>query len=135
MQGILVILFFIGMCGDAYTTFSGILSGLGNQIGNVQDMQNYIFPTIGTSVITGLNLFTVDLFERSKQKEQRGIKIIFLLWFLAILVDFLTSWMGSTNFIKEEANFFTANFLVFFITIFITSSPALLRYIIKNPIY
>ncbi len=142
MQGTLVLLFFIGMLGDAFTTFRGILEILGTQLGNVnfndtgyalaqlgnvQDPGNYAFATIGTSVITGLNILTIDIFARKA-------KIIFLVWSLAIISDFIASLTGSLTFIKPGANPLLAYPLVFLITIFITVSPAMLRYIMKHPI-
>lgn len=142
MQGTLVFLFFIGMVGDAFTTFLGILEILGTkignvnfndpgyalaQLGNVNDPGNYAFAMIGTSVITGLNILTTDVFARKE-------KIIFLFWLPAIIVDFIASLTGSLTFIKPGANPFLAYGLVFFVTIFITVSPAMLRYIMKRPI-
>ncbi len=133
MQAILLFLFFIGMLGDSFTTFLGILGGLGTPVGNptdtanIADMGNYVFAMIGTSVITGLNLLTVDVFERKNP-------IIFLIWAPAVFFDFITSLIASFGFIKPGANPL-AYVLVFFITIFITASSAMLRYIMKKPIY
>jgi hypothetical protein len=127
MQATLFFLFFIGMVGDSYTTFLGILGGLGTQIGN-PDIGNLAFAGMGTSVITGLNLLTLDVFERKN-------KILFLFWAPAVIVDFITSLIGSSTFIKSGANLLLAYFLVFVITMFITASPAMLRYIMKNPVY
>ncbi|MDZ4784520.1 MAG: hypothetical protein SGJ02_00430 [bacterium] len=127
MQETLVVLFFIGMLGDAFTTFLGILGGLGIKIGNVNDLGAYAFALIVTSVITGLNIFTVDVFDRKE-------KIILPVWFVAVIVDFVTSLIGSFGFIQPGANVFFAYILVFFLTMFITISPAMLRYIIKRPI-
>jgi hypothetical protein len=127
MQATLLLLFFIGMLGDSYTTFLGILGALGTQIGNLEDIGNYAFAGIGTSVITGLNLLTIDVFARKN-------KIIFLFWAPAVIVDFVTSLIGSFTFIKSGANLVLAYLLVFIITMFITSSPAMLRYIQKNPV-
>ncbi|HBK99346.1 MAG TPA: hypothetical protein DD001_19520 [Microcoleaceae bacterium UBA10368] len=128
MQATLLFLFFIGMLGDSYTTFIGILGGLGTQIVNPDDIGNLAFAAMGTSVITGFNLLTLDVFERKN-------KIIFLFWAPAVMVDFITSLIGSFTFIKPGANLLLAYFLVFIITMFITSSPAMLRYIQKNPVY
>jgi len=134
MQAILLFLFFIGMLGDSFTTFLGILGGLGTPVGNptdtanIADMGNYVFAMIGTSVITGLNLLTVEVFERKN-------KILFLFWAPAVIVDFVTSLIGSFTFIKSGANLLLAYLLVFIITMFITASPAMLRYIMKNPVY
>ncbi len=128
MQATLLFLFFIGMLGDSYTTFIGILGGLGTPIVNPDDIGNLAFAAMGTSVITGFNLLTLDVFERKN-------KIIFMLWAPAVIVDFITSLIGSFTFIKPGANLLLAYFLVFIITMFITSSPAMLRYIQKNPVY
>ncbi len=127
MQATLFFLFFIGMLGDSYTTFLGILGGLGTQIGD-PDIGNLAFAAMGTSVITGLNLLTLDVFERKNP-------IIFMIWAPAVIVDFITSLIGSFTFIKSGANLLLAYFLVFIITMFITASPAMLRYIQKNPVY
>jgi len=127
MQETLVFLFFIGMLGDAFTTFLGILGGLAIKIGNFNNLGPYAFALIVTSVITGLNIFTVDVFDRKE-------KIIFLVWVPAVIVDFITALVGSSGFIQPEANAFFAYILVFFLTMFITISPAMLRYIIKYPI-
>lgn len=128
MQATLLFLFFIGMLGDSYTTFLGILGGLGTQTANPDDIGNLAFAAMGTSVITGFNLLTLDVFERKN-------KIIFLFWAPAVIVDFITSLIGSFTFIKPGANLLLAYFLVFIITMFITTSPAMLRYIQKNPVY
>jgi len=128
MQATLFFLFFIGMLGDSFTSFLGILGALGTQLGNPEDIGNYAFAAIGTSVITGLNLLTLDIFERKN-------KILFLFWAPAVIVDFVTSLIGSFTFIKSGANLLLAYLLVFIITMFITASPAMLRYIMKNPVY
>lgn len=128
MQLTLVVLFCIGMIGDAFTSFLGILGSTGAQIGNYNDAGNYALALFGTCVITGLNIYTMDIFERKE-------KIMFLIWLPAILVDFITSLVGSFGFIKPEANQLLAYFIVFLITIFITASPGMARYILKNPIY
>lgn len=128
MQATLLFLFFIGMLGDSFTSFIGILGALGTQLGNPEDIGNYAFAAIGTSVITGLNLLTIDIFERKN-------KIIFLFWAPAVMVDFITSLIGSFTFIKSGANLLLAYILVFVITMFITASPAMFRYIQKNPVY
>lgn len=127
MQETLVFLFFIGMLGDAFTTILGILGAVGTEIGNYNNIGSYIFAVIGTSVITGLNIFTIDVFDRKE-------KIILLLWFPAVIIDFIASLVGSFGFIRQGANPILAYGLVFFITIFITASPGLLRYFMKNPI-
>jgi hypothetical protein len=127
MQATLLLLFFIGMLGDSFTTFLGILGALGTQLGNPEDIGNYAFALIGTCVITGLNLLTIDVFVRKN-------KIIFLFWAPAVIVDFVTSLIGSFTFIKSGANLVLAYLLVFIITMFITSSPAMLRYLQKNPV-
>lgn len=145
LQSVLVFLFFIGMIGDALTTFLGILGALGNQLGNVSlndmagtlaeigngnvnDIGNYLFACIATCVITGLNILTIDVFARKA-------RIISFIWLPAFIVDLIASFIGSSSFIKNEANPYLAYGLVFFITIIITVSPAMLRYIIKHPIY
>ena len=74
MQATLLFLFFIGMLGDSFTTFLGIVAALGTQLGNPDDIGNYAFAAMGTSVITGLNLFTLDVFER---KNKTILKIYF----------------------------------------------------------
>lgn len=123
IQGLAVALFFVGMMGDAFTTFLGILGGLGGVANN----QSYLFAGIGTSVITGFNLLTTDLWERNLQ-------ITYPLWILAILFDFFTSWIGSQKFITASANSVVAQLLIMGITFFITASPAMLLYIIRNPL-
>ncbi|MCT7948426.1 hypothetical protein NG798_01350 [Ancylothrix sp. C2] len=129
MQQLLQVLFFAGMIGDAYTTFFGLLAALNGQTANSsEDIGVLIFVGLATGVITGFNIFTIDIFERKA-------KIIWGFWLLAVIVDFITSLLGGFGFIKPEANQIIAYGLVFLITIFMSSSPGMLRYILKNPIY
>ena len=123
MQGLAVSLFFVGMMGDAFTTFIGILGGLGG----VTDNQSYLFAAVGTAVITGFNFLTTDLWERK-------LKFAYPFLVLAILFDFWTSWIGSQKFITPSANSLLAGILTFGLTIFNTASPAMLLYIFRNPI-
>jgi hypothetical protein len=142
MQGLLMVLFGIGMIGDAYTTFIGIVIALGVNLTNPNDplgtlgglstnsndIAQFAWAVIGTSVIIGLNAATVDIFDRRD-------KIIVLIWIPAVIVDLIASWVGSFGLIKSGANPLLSYGLVFIITIFITASPSLLRYFCKKPIY
>ena len=98
------------------------------QTGNPEDIGRLTFVALSTLVITGFNIFTLDVFERKA-------KIIWGFWLLAVIVDFITSLVGGLGFIKPQANQILAYFLVLLITIFMSSSPGMLRYILKNPIY
>lgn len=123
-----MVLLGIGMIGDAFTTFFGILIALGALSINSNNIAQFVFAIIGTSIIIGLNLATLDVFERKQ-------KIIFLIWLPAVIIDFIASLVGSFGMIKPGANPFLSYGLVFIITMFITASPCLLRYFKKNPIY
>jgi hypothetical protein len=142
MQGVLMALFGIGMMGDVYTTFIGIVGVLGVKLANSNDplgtlamlstnsndIAQLAWAAIGTCVIIGLNIATLDIFERKQ-------KILVLIWVPAVIVDLMASWAGSFALIKPGANPFLSIGLVFIITIFITASPCLFRYFQKNPIY
>ncbi len=141
MQGFVMLLFSIGMMGDVYTTFIGIVGVLGVKIAhndplgtlgslstNSNDIPQFAWAVIATCIIIGLNATTLEIFERKQ-------KIIFLIWLPAVIVDFITSLFGSFGMIKPGANPLLSYGLVFIITMFITASPCLFRYFSKNPIY
>lgn len=142
MQGFVMVLFGIGMMGDVYTTFIGIVGVLGVKLASHNDPLGTLgrlstssndFPQlalalIATSIIIGLNATTLEIIERKQ-------KIIFPIWVLAVFADFMASLFGSFALIKPGANPFLSYGLVFIITIFITASPCLFRYFQKNPIY
>jgi hypothetical protein len=81
MQGFVMVLFGIGMMGDVYTTFIGIVGVLGVKLAShndplgtlgrlstsFNDFPQLAFALIATCIIIGLNATTLEIIERKEK--------------------------------------------------------------------
>jgi hypothetical protein len=121
VQLVVIILFLIGATGDAYTTFIGIVGGLG---GN-NNTGTLLFAGMGTAVVTGVNLLTVEIWKRN-------IGFLVPIWIIAVSFDGITSFAGSAKFVTVDTGF--ALYLRIVITLLITVSPCTLYYFLRHPL-
>jgi|GEM_PF-1711202 len=137
LSEVLIFVFFIGTVWELFTTFLGIVYIVGGKqftlsIPNFSDINQfgvYGMAIVGSVIVFGFNLSTHSIWKEARE----GVWTWVALWFPCVLFDFFTALAGNYRLVPSgRIDNMSTNAVVWFVTILVTISPMMLRYLIVD---